>query len=261
MNNTPKPRLQSKTALVTGGTKGIGKGIVLAFLREGAQVVFTGSSAEDGPALERDLRQQGLEATFMQCDSRDEQALASVVDRLVNKYGRLDIAVNNVGNIAPSDPPMGALHETPLEAFQETVERNLVSTFLSMKHELPVMLRQGGGVICNTSSMSGVRVSNATSAAYHASKAGVIHLTRKAAIQYAPDNIRINVVSPGATYTEQAKKKFTRAEFDRLARTVHPLGRAFTPEECAEVYLFLCSDESAPITGHMVPVDGGWTAT
>lgn len=261
MTNMPKLRLQSKVALITGGTKGIGKAIVLAFLREGAKVVFTGSTAEGGPPLERELREQGYEATFMQCDSRDEQAIARVVEGVVKTYDRLDVAVNNVGNIAPSDSPLGTLHETSREAFMETVDRNLVTTFLSMKHELPVMLRQGGGVICNTSSMSGVRVSGATSAAYHAAKAGVIHLTRKAAIQYAPSNIRINVISPGATFTEQAKKKFTREEFDQLAKSVHPLGRAFTPEECAEVFLFLCSNESAPITGHMIPVDGGWTAT
>jgi NAD(P)-dependent dehydrogenase (short-subunit alcohol dehydrogenase family) len=254
-------RLESKIALVTGGTKGIGKAVVLAFLREGAKVVFTGSTSDDGPPLERELREQGHDTTFMQCDSRDEQAIRGVIEQVVKIHGRLDVAVNNVGNIAPSDEPLGMLHETPLQAFQETVDRNLVTTFLSMKHELPVMLVQGGGVICNTSSMSGVRVSGATSAGYHAAKAGVIHLTRKAAIQYASNNIRINVIAPGATFTEQAKKKWSREQFDDMAKSVHPIGRAFTPEECAEVFVFLCSDESATITGLMVPADGGWAAT
>jgi NAD(P)-dependent dehydrogenase (short-subunit alcohol dehydrogenase family) len=258
---THRLRLESKIALVTGGTKGIGKAIVLAFLREGASVVFTGSSAEDGPALENYLRQQGHEATFMQCDSRDEEQIRGLIARVIETYDRLDIAVNNVGNIAPSDAPLSTVHETTLQAFQETVDRNLTTTFLSMKHEIAAMLRQGGGAICNTSSMSGVRVANAVSPAYHAAKAGVIHLTRKAAIQYAANNIRVNVIAPGATFTEQAKKRWTREEFDQLAKSVHPLGRAVTPEECAEVFLFLCSDEAASITGHMMPVDGGWAAT
>ncbi|NPT56398.1 SDR family NAD(P)-dependent oxidoreductase [Paraburkholderia elongata] len=260
MTSTRKSRLQSKIALVTGGTKGIGKAVVLAFLREGASVVFTGSTGQDGPPLERALREQGHDATFMQCDSRSEQQIGDVVARVVEMHGRLDIAVNNVGNIAPSDAPLGKLHETSVDAFDETINRNLVTTFISMKHEIAVMLPQGGGVICNTSSMAGVRVSDAVSAAYHAAKAGVVHLTRKAAIQYASDNIRVNVIAPGATYTEQAQKRFTHEAFDELAASVHPLGRAVTPEECAEVFVFLCSDESAAITGHLMPVDGGWAA-
>ncbi|MGY2488443.1 SDR family NAD(P)-dependent oxidoreductase [Cupriavidus sp. CP313] len=257
--STSTPRLQSKIALVTGGTKGIGKATVLAFLREGATVVFTGSTSEEGPVLEQQLRQQGQEAKFMQCDGRDERQISSVIEQVVKAYGRLDIAVNNVGNTAPTDSPLGKVHETPLEAFEDTVQRNLTSTFLGMKHELAVMLRQGGGVICNTASMAGVRVSEAGSPAYHAAKAAVVHLTRKAAIQYARDNIRVNVVAPGATITERVLSRWTREEFDKLA-TVHPMGRAVTPEECAEAFVFLASEAAASITGHMIPIDGGWTA-
>ena len=258
---TSQLRLQSKIALVTGGTKGIGKGTVLTFLREGASVIFTGSTPDEGPALERELRERGHEARFMQCDSRDERQISDVIIRIVETYGRLDVAVNNVGNIAPSDAPLSLLHETTLQAFEETLDRNLITTFLSMKHEIAAMLRQGGGVICNTSSMSGVRVANAVSPAYHAAKAGVIHLTRKAAIQYAPKNIRVNVIAPGATLTEQALKRFKPEEFELLAKSVHPLGKAVTPEQCGEVFVFLCSDQSAAITGHLIPVDGGWAAT
>jgi NAD(P)-dependent dehydrogenase (short-subunit alcohol dehydrogenase family) len=257
---TSKLRLRSKIAVVTGGTKGIGKAIVLTFLREGASVVFTASTPEEGPALERELRQQGQEARFMQCDSRVEQQVSSVMGRVVETYGSLDIAVNNVGNTAPTDSSVGMLHETSLEAFQDTLERNLTSTFLSMKHELQVMLRQGGGVICNTASIAGVRISSAGSPGYHAAKAAVIHLTRKAAIQYARNNIRVNVVAPGATVTERVLSRWTREEFDKIA-AVHPTGRAVTPEECAEAFLFLCSDQAASITGHVIPVEGGWAAT
>ncbi|RQS67019.1 SDR family NAD(P)-dependent oxidoreductase [Burkholderia sp. Bp8963] len=257
--DTSKLRVQSKVALVTGGTKGIGKAIVLKFLQEGAAVVFTGSTSGDGPALEQQLTEQGHEVKFMQCDSRDEKQISGVIERVVQTYGRLDIAVNNVGNTAPTDSALGKVHETPLEAFEDTLHRNLTSTFLSMKHEIAAMLRQGGGVICNTASMAGVRVSSAGSPSYHAAKAAVIHLTRKAAIQYARDNIRVNVVAPGATVTERVLSRWTREEFDQLA-TVHPTGRAVTPEECADAFLFLCSDEASSITGHMVPIDGGWTA-
>ncbi|MEX3941858.1 SDR family NAD(P)-dependent oxidoreductase [Paraburkholderia sp. BR10937] len=257
--DTSRNRLQSKVALVTGGTKGIGKAIVMRFLQEGATVVFTGSTAEAGQELEQALANQGHEAAFMQCDGRDEQQIAGVIECIVATYGRFDIAVNNVGNTAPSDSALGKVHETPLEAFEDTLHRNLTSTFLSMKHEIAAMLPLGGGAICNTASMAGVRVSSAGSPAYHAAKAAVIHLTRKAAIQYARDNIRVNVVAPGATATERVLSRWTREELDQLA-TVHPMGRAVTPEECADAFLFLCSDEAASITGHMVPIDGGWTA-
>jgi NAD(P)-dependent dehydrogenase (short-subunit alcohol dehydrogenase family) len=256
---TSTPRLQSKIALVTGGTKGIGKATVLAFLREGASVVFTGSSPEQGPVLEKELRAEGHEARFVQCDGRAEEQFVNLMGQVKAMFGRLDIAVNNVGNTAPSDNGMGMLHETSVQAFQDTIDMALRSTFLGMKHELDLMVRQGGGVICNTSSIAGVRVSIAGSATYHAAKAAVIHLTRKAAIQYAKNNIRVNVIAPGATATESVLKRFTREEFDQLA-VVHPIGKAVTPEDCAQAFLFLCSDESASITGHMVPIDGGWAA-
>jgi NAD(P)-dependent dehydrogenase (short-subunit alcohol dehydrogenase family) len=152
------------------------------------------------------------------------------------------------------------LHEAPLDAFRETVELCLMSTFLGMKHQLAFMLNHGGGVICNTASMAGVRISTAGSPAYHAAKAAIIHLTRKAAIQYVRNNIRVNVVAPGATATERVLSRWTREEFDKLA-TLHPLGRAVTPEECAEAYVFLCLPEAAAITGHLIPIDGGWTAS
>ena len=254
-----KPRLLSKIALVTGGSKGIGKATVRVFLREGATVVFTGSTVEAGVSLERELREQGQDAKFIQCDGRDERQISDLLGEIVKAYGRLDIAVNNVGNTAPTDNALGMIHETPLEAFQDTLQRNLTSTFLGMKHQLKLMVEQDGGVICNTASMAGVRVSEAGSPAYHAAKAAVIHLTRKAAIQYARRNIRVNVVAPGATATEQVLARWTREKFDLLA-AVHPMGRAVTPEECAEAFLFLCSDEASAITGHMVPIDGGWTA-
>lgn len=256
-----EPRLAAKIALVTGGTKGIGRATVLAFLRAGASVVFTGSSANPGPALEAELRAQGHEARFVQCDSRDEQQVIDLIGRIVALYGRLDIAVNNVGSVAPTDDNMVMVHEASLQGFQDTIDMALRSTFLSMKHELAVMLGQGGGVICNTSSIAGVRVSTVGSPAYHAAKAAVIHLTRKTAIQYAKSNIRVNVVAPGATSTEQVLNRFTREEFDALAGGVHPMGKAVSPEEVAAAFLFLCSDAAASITGHLLPIDGGWTAT
>jgi NAD(P)-dependent dehydrogenase (short-subunit alcohol dehydrogenase family) len=183
------------------------------------------------------------------------------MDRIIAIHGRLDIAVNNVGSTAPTDSGTAMLHETSLQAFQDTTDMALKSTFLSMKHELGVMVRQtSGGVICNTASIAGVRVSAMGSPSYHAAKAAVVHLTRKAAIQYARRNIRVNVVAPGATTTEQVLARFTRDEFDKLA-TVHPMGKAVTPEEVAQAFLFLCSDAAASITGHMLPIDGGWFAT
>ena len=253
-------RLQSKVALITGGSKGIGRAVVETFLREGATVVFTGSTAEAGLSLERELRGRGQNAKFMQCDGRNEHQVSTTIREIVKEYGRLDIAVNNVGNTAPSDSATALMHEATLDGFAETLDRNLTSTFLGMKYQLEVMMNQGGGVICNTASMAGVRTSEGASAGYHAAKAAVIHLTRKAAIQYARKNIRVNVIAPGATVTERVLARWTREEFDTLAN-VHPMGRAVTPEECAAAFSYLCSDEAAPITGHMIPIDGGWTAS
>lgn len=254
-------RLEAKIALVTGGTRGIGAAIVRTFLREGASVVFTASTPDEGPILQTALRDAGHEARFMQCDSLEEAQVNDLIGWVIDTYGRLDIAVNNVGNIAANDRSLSGVHDTPLEAFQLTLDRNLKSTFLGMKHQIAAMLRQGGGVVCNTTSMAGVRVTGAASPSYHAAKAAVVHLTRKAAVQYARNNIRVNVVAPGAVATDQTLSRWTREEFDELASTLHPLGRAVTPEECAEAFLFLCSDEASAITGHMIPIDGGWTAT
>jgi NAD(P)-dependent dehydrogenase (short-subunit alcohol dehydrogenase family) len=257
---TPKLRLQSKVALVTGGTKGIGRATVLTFLDEGAAVIFTGSSAEQGPVQETELREQGRDVRFVQCDSRDEQQVIDLINRIVAWHGRLDIAVNNVGSTAPTDSATAMIHEASLQGFQDTLDMALRSTFLSMKHELGQMVGQsGGGVICNTASIAGIRVSTVGSPGYHAAKAAVVHLTRKAAIQYAQRGIRVNVVAPGATATEQVLRRFSREEFDKLA-TLHPMGKAVTPEEVAQAFLYLCSDASASITGLVLPIDGGWSA-
>jgi len=253
-------RFQSKVALVTGGTKGIGRATVRALLQEGASVLFTGSSRVEGPALEEELRSQGGDARFMQCDSRNEEQVRDLVFETVDWRGRLDIAVNNVGSTAPTDSATALVHEASLEGFEDTVSMALRSTFLGMKYQLAQMVEQeDGGVICNTASMAGVRVSTVGSPGYHAAKAAVIHLTRKAAIQYAKRKIRVNVVAPGATATEQVLRRFTREEFDKLA-TIHPMGKAVTPEEVAQAFLYLCSEDAACITGHMLPLDGGWTA-
>nr|WP_087573487.1 SDR family NAD(P)-dependent oxidoreductase [Sphingomonas sp. CDS-1] len=256
----PTGRLQSKVALVTGGSKGIGKAIVERFLAEGATVAFTGSTREAGAALEQELQAAGLPARFFLCDGLSEEQVRATVAEIATTYGRLDIAVNNVGNTAPNDNPTAPIHEATLEGFDDTLERNLNSTFIGMKYQLEQMVKQGGGSICNTASMAGVRTSEGASAGYHAAKAAVIHLTRKAAIQYAKQNIRVNVVAPGATVTDRVLARWTRAEFDQLA-SVHPMGRAVTPEECAAAFLFLCSDDAAAITGLMIPIDGGWTAS
>jgi NAD(P)-dependent dehydrogenase (short-subunit alcohol dehydrogenase family) len=197
---------------------------------------------------------------FVRSDANDEAQVSALIERIVQRWGRLDLAINNVGNMAGGDHSGLALHDTPLEAWEGTLGVSLRSTFLCMKHEIQQMLRQGGGVIANTSSMAGMRVTEHASAAYAAAKAGVIHMSEHAAVLYAANGIRVNVVAPGMTATPAIMQVFGRAKGDEIAAAFQPMRRMVTPEELADAFLWVCSDEASAITGLTIPVDGGWAA-
>lgn len=173
------------------------------------------------------------------------------------RFGRIDAAVNIAGSIVPPDKSFVPLHETSLEAWSGTLGVNLTGAFLCMKHQIIQMLKQGGGAIVNTASVAGQRITPGATYAYHAAKAGLIHLSRTAAVKYGHDKIRVNVVAPGVTATELVK---ARIEGEGSAPDPHPIGRLLAPEEVAAAYLWLCSDSASGVTGITVPVDGGWTA-
>lgn len=257
-----KQRYTDKVVVITGAASGIGRATVLGMVREGARVAFSDIRPDAGKAMAEELTSQGAEVMFIQADATLEPEVESMIGQVVERWGRLDVGINNVGNMGAADSLGVPIHETSLEGWRSTMEVALTSKFLGMKHQLKQMVSQGGGVIANTTSMAGVRITPHSSPAYAAGKAAVVHLTRYAAVLYAKQNIRVNVIAPGLTATETLLGVFpTEAERNNLAGEFHPMGRMMTPDELANAFLWVCSDEASGITGLTIPVDGGWTAT
>ena len=254
-------RYEDKVALVTGGASGIGRATVEGLAGEGAKVAFTDITADAGLALEAELKARGSDVMFVRSDATREDDVQTLVAQIVTRWGRLDVGINNVGNMGKADKLGVRIHDSTLEAFDSTLEVSLKTNFLCMKYEIQQMLKQGGGVIANTTSLAGVRVTPLSSPGYVAAKAGVLHLTRYAAVLYAKDNIRVSVVAPGLTGTPAVLDAFPTAEArDAIAAEFHPMGRLMTPEELADALLWVCSDQASGVTGLTIPVDGGWTA-
>jgi NAD(P)-dependent dehydrogenase (short-subunit alcohol dehydrogenase family) len=254
-----RSELAGQVVLVTGGANGIGRAVTRAFAGAGCRVVVADLAEADGQALEAELRAGGREALFVRADATRDSEVAALVQRVTGDFGRLDVAVNMVGAIVPPDASTAKVHETSEEAWDLTVGVTLKSAYLCMRRQVEVMLRQGGGVIANTASLAGLRVSANGSPAYHAAKAGVIQLTRKAAVDYAKDGIRVNVVAPGLTVTERMRARRSAEDLAAMSGE-HPMGRPVTPEEVAGAYLWACSPAASGVTGLVIPVDGGWSA-
>ena len=242
--------------LITGALTGIGRATALAFAREGATVVASGRREAEGRALEAELRGLGAEAAFIQADVRREDDMRSLVDETVARFGRLDVAVNNAG----TEGKPGPLTEQTADTYGAMFDTNVLGTLLGLKHELRVMLLQGAGSIINISSTMGERGA-ANLALYTASKHAVEGLTKSAALEAAPSGIRVNAVAPGPTDT---------AMLDRLTGTpgkkaafyvAVPLKRGARPEEIADAIVFLGSEKASFITGQIIRVNGGKTAS
>ena len=241
--------------LITGALTGIGRATALAFAKEGAHVVVSGRRDEEGTKLAAELRKLGAEAEFFRSDVRYEQEVRNLVDKTVERFGRLDVAVNNAG----TEGVFGPVTELTPENYAATFDTNVLGTLLSMKQELRVMLAQGSGSIVNLSSTYG-RTGAAGGSMYAASKHAVEGLTSSAALEVAGTGVRVNAVAPGpietgmlnrATGTDQGKAG--------LLATV-PLKRAGRPEEVAQTIVFLASEKASFITGASYLVDGGKTA-
>lgn len=254
-------RFTGKVVLVTGAASGIGEATARAFAAEGGKVIVADWAEAAGRAVAEDIAAKGQVARFLRIDASREEGAASAVAHAVSEFGRLDIACNIVGNADPRFSPSAQLHEEPAEQFATTVALNLGSTFFGMKHQIIQMLRQGGGVIANTSSLAGLKVSNEATASYAAAKAGIVHLSEHAAVRYARNNIRVNVVAPGLTATPAVRAIFDEDKRNEMAARTQPMGRCIEPEEQAAAYLYLCSDAASGITGLTIPVDGGWAAS
>jgi NAD(P)-dependent dehydrogenase (short-subunit alcohol dehydrogenase family) len=254
-------RYEGKVALVTGGASGIGRATVQGLVQEGAKVVFTDITADAGQAYEAELKAQGGDVMFVRSDATREADVEALMAQLVARYGRLDVACNLVGNMGSTDKLGPMLHESTLDGWEGTMAVSLTSAFLTMKHELKQMMKQGdGGAIANTSSLAGLRVTFNSSPGYVAAKSGLVHLSEYAAVMYAKHNIRVNVIAPGLTATPAVLGMFNAEQRNAMAAETQPMGRMMTPEELADAFLWVCSSQASGITGLTIPVDGGWAA-
>jgi len=248
-------RFAGKVVLITGATSGIGEGTAYAFAREGAKVFFCGRRENLGKQVEAEIKSFGGEATYLRADVRIEQDVKNFVDGCVKKYGKLDIAFNNAGIESPKAVPVA---EQTLADFENVMRTNATGIFLSIKYELPYLLKNGGGAIINNSSVSG-HAGWATIAPYNASKHAVVSLTKVAALEYADKNIRVNAISPGAVDTpmlRRAMQSFGLTE-QQIAEP-YPIKRLASVEEMARAVMFLASDEASVIVGTDVDVTGGY---
>jgi len=247
---------EDKVALVTGGGSGIGRATALAFAREGAKVVIGNRNVQRGEETVAMIRKAGGEASFKRTDVLVTKDIEALVEHAVKEYGGLDLAFNNAGvegDVAPITEQTEANYDAVMDV-------NVKGVWLSMKYEIPQMLKRGGGAIVNCSSVAGL-IGFPNMAPYFASKHAVIGLTKVAALEYSAKGIRINAVNPAVIDTEMVDR--IAAGFgmnkDELVQ-FHPIGRLGQVEEIAEGVVWLCSKKSSFVTGHSLVVDGGFTA-
>ena len=243
---------KDKVVLVTGGGSGIGAATARAFAAEGAIVALCDMSAD---SAERVVGEIGGGAMPFALDVRDGAAVAAMIDAVVARHGRLDVAVNNAG-IGGSGVPLA---DIPEDNFDRVMSINIKGVWQCMRHEIPVMLRGGGGAIVNLASAMGL-VGRANSADYVATKHAVMGLTRSAALEYSALGIRINAVCPGVIDTPLIQARAEKPGFLDALTAMHPIGRFGKVDDVAEAILWLASARSSFVTGIGMPVDGGWTA-
>jgi NAD(P)-dependent dehydrogenase (short-subunit alcohol dehydrogenase family) len=248
--------MSPQVVLITGALTGIGRATSLAFARNGAHLVVSGRRDDVGRALADELRALGAEAEFVNADVRHDAEIGALVDQAVARFGRLDVAVNNAG----TEGVPGPLTEQTPETYAATFDTNVLGTVLSLKHELRVMTAQKHGNIVNLSSVLG-HVGVPGAGLYTASKHAVEGLTKVAALEAAPFGVRVNAVAPGPVETAMLNRFTGTAERKAGLVAGVPLQRAGTPDEIAETIIFLASDKSPFLTGQIVSVDGGKSAT
>lgn len=254
-------RLKDKVAIVTGGASGIGKASARLFAKEGAQVSIADVSENKGQSIAEDINKGGGKAVFISCDVSDADQVKNLIERTVREFGKLDIVFNNAGIEGPLPAPDTAqVNNTDLD---KILDVNLKGVFYGCKYAIGHLMPGGGGSIINTSSVAAL-VGFPPLSPYTASKGGIVALTKELAVELAPLNIRVNAIAPGFIETPMAGRFVKVAEdpeaFRKAMEAMHPLGRAGKPEEVAYAALYLASDESSFVTGHILIVDGGFTA-
>ncbi len=249
-------KLDGKVAIVTAGGAGIGAATARRFAAEGAAVVVADLSGTRAEQVRGEIAAGGGRAAAIKIDASDAAAIEAAVRLALDSFGRLDVLFNNAGMAE-----VALIHETSLESWSRVIAVTLTSTFLGLKYAIPIMRAQKSGVVINTASISGTR-GDYGMGSYNAAKAGVINLTRSAALENARFGIRVNCVCPGGINTRVAQVlgKDRADEFRRSMGAAHPIGRMGEPEEIAATVTFLASDESSFITGASIVADGGITA-
>ena len=255
-------KLTGKTAIITGATSGIGKATALLFAEEGADLVITGRRAELGTRVEAEARQRGVRCVFVEADHTRAEDCQRVVDVALAEFGRIDILFNNAGIVTK-----GTAETTEEPVWDDTLALNVTAVWRMSKLVLPVMKRQGRGVIVNNGSDWSV-VAGKNAFPYVVSKGAVAMMTKAMALDFAQEGIRVNAVCPGHTFVDRWLEKgyFEYSDPVSLEQAVKessayiPMGRFGKPEEIAKAVLFLASDDSSFVTGHLLLVDGGNTA-
>ena len=255
-------KLKNKVAIITGATSGIGKATALLFAEEGADLVITGRRAELGQRVSDEIRQTGVRCVFVQADHAQADDCFRVVEQTLAEFGRVDILFNNAGIVTS-----GTAETTSDEVWNNTLAINVTAVWQMCKLVLPVMKKQGGGVIVNNGSDWSV-VAGKDAFPYIASKGAIGMMTKAMALDYARENIRVNAVCPGDTLVDRWIEKgyfegsdpVTIEQAMQSSSAYLPMGRFGKPEEIARAVLFLASADSSFVTGHLLLVDGGNTA-
>jgi NAD(P)-dependent dehydrogenase (short-subunit alcohol dehydrogenase family) len=240
-----------KVAIVTGGNSGIGRETAIALAKEGANITVAARRASEGEETVRLVKETGSDGMFVKTDVTNENDVRSLVKKTVDRYGRLDYAFNNAG----LEEIMTPFLDQTSEKFDQIMNTNVRGVWLSMKYEIPEMIKSGGGAIVNNSSVVGI-MGYPQMSIYIASKHAVLGLTKSVALEFANSGIRVNAIAPGAVKTDMLKRSLSQQFIDTLT-SIHPIGRIADPKEIANAVVWLLSDKASFVLGHTLLVDGG----
>lgn len=248
-------KLKNKVAIITGGSKGIGFGCAKIFAKYGCKVVITATDQEHGLIAEKELCREGGEAMFVPCDAREESTTRTLIEKTIQRFGRLDCMVNNAG----WHPPAMTIDQISVDDFEQLLRLNLTSTFMGCKFAVPELIKTQGSIINMSSEVA--LIGQAAAVSYVSTKAGQIGLTRALALDLAPQRVRVNAVSPAGVMTP-LMEQWADTQYDpkaalKMVDSWHPIGRMATIDEIGEVCAFLASSESSFITGQVICPDGG----